>query len=106
MHRKLTREVLIIPDRSIIGSGVGGQPGGYYLGRLSGLYQSARAGDGMTILNIENNAGQWILRFVTHGGKLVVNGRIVGVERVLQHSGDAKEILKGLIKLLAHGSKF
>ncbi|HAV1239825.1 TPA: hypothetical protein JGU28_004625 [Salmonella enterica] len=99
-------KILIIPGRAIIGSGAGGQPGGYYLGRLSGLYQSTRAGDGMTILNIENNAGQSILRFVTHGGKLVVNGRIVGAERVLKHSGDAKEILKGLIKLLLHGAKF
>lgn len=99
-------KILMIPGRAAIGAGVGGQPGGYYLGRLSGLYKSARAGDGMTILNIENNSGQWILRFVTHGGKLVVNGRIVGVERVLQHSGDAKVVLKGLIKLLAHGSKF
>ena len=59
----------------------------------------------MTIFNINNNAGQSILRFVTHSGRLVVNGRIVGVERVLQHEGDASVIVKGLLKLLAYGAK-
>lgn len=52
-----------------------------------------------------NNAGLSILRFVTHSGILLVNGRIVGVERVLKHEGDAREILRGLLKLLAHGAK-
>ena len=59
----------------------------------------------MTILNINNNAGQSILRFVTHGGRLVVNGRIVGVSRVLSHEGDARVVLKGLLKLLAYGAR-
>lgn len=59
----------------------------------------------MTILNINNNAGQSILRFVTHGGHLVVNGRIVGVSRVLSQEGDARAVLKGLLKLLAHGAR-
>jgi len=60
----------------------------------------------MTILNINNNAGQSILRFVTHGGYLMVNGSIVGVQRILKHETNAKAILKGLLKLLAHGAKF
>lgn len=60
----------------------------------------------MTIININNNSGQYILRFVTHGGQLTVNGRIISVQRVLNHSTDAKEILLGLLKLLAHGAKF
>jgi hypothetical protein len=76
------------------------------LGRLDALYSSGRAKDGMTLLSINNNAGQSILRFVTHGGRLLVNGRIVGVQRVLNHEANAKEILKGLLKLLAHGVKF
>lgn len=59
----------------------------------------------MTILSINNNAGQSILRFVTHNGQLVVNGRIVGAERVLRHATNAREIIKGLLKLLAHGAK-
>jgi len=59
----------------------------------------------MTILSINNNAGQSILRFVMHGGRLVVNGRIVGVQRVLQHETGARAILKGLLKLLAHGAR-
>lgn len=99
-------KILNVRGRAFIGTGVGGQPGGVYLGRLSGLYTSSRAADGMTIININNNSGQYILRFVTHGGQLTVNGRIIGVQRVLNHSTDAKEILLGLLKLLAHGAKF
>lgn len=30
---------------------------------------------------------------------------IVGVSRVLVHEGNAREILKGLLKLLAHGAR-
>ncbi|WP_133513095.1 hypothetical protein [Candidatus Thiosymbion oneisti] len=99
-------KILHIPGRVAIRLGVGGQPGGVTLGRLDALYRSTKARDGMTILNINNNAGQSILRFVTHGGHLVVNGRIVGVQRILKHEASAKEILKGLLKLLAHGAKF
>jgi len=36
----------------------------------------------------------------------MVNGRIVGTQRILQHEKNAREILKGLLKLLAHGAKF
>jgi hypothetical protein len=68
------------------------------------LYGSERAKDGMTIVNISNNANQYILRFVTHNGQLVVNGRIVGVQRVLNHESSGKEILKGLLTLLIHGA--
>ena len=68
-------------------------------------YASGRAKDGMTIINISNNSGQYILRFVTHSGKLVVNGRIVGVNRVLNHEGNWTLVVKGLLKLLAHGAK-
>jgi hypothetical protein len=49
--------------------------------------------------------GKSILRFVTHNGRLVVNGRIIGVQRVLKHESNAREIIKGLLKLLAHGAK-
>lgn len=97
--------ILRVEGQSLFRLGVAGQPGGASLGRLDLLYQSSRAKDGMTILNINNNAGQSILRFVTHSGRLVVNGRIVGAERVLQHEGDARAILKGLLKLLAYGAK-
>jgi hypothetical protein len=34
-----------------------------------------------------------------------VNGRIIGVQRVLKHESNAREIIKGLLKLLAHGAK-
>jgi hypothetical protein len=97
--------ILRVPGRTFIRMGVGGQPGGVTLGRLDLLYGSERAQDGMTVISINNNAGQSILRFVTHGGGLVVNGRIVGVERVLDHATDTRTILKGLIKLLVHGAR-
>jgi hypothetical protein len=97
--------ILKVPGASFLRLGVGGRAGGATVGRLDMLYGSERANDGLTVLNINNNAGQSILRFVTHGGKLVVNGRIVGVERVLKHEGDARAILRGLLKLLAYGAR-
>ncbi len=97
--------ILRIKGQQFLRAGVGGMPGGATVGRVDMMYGSLRAGDGMTIFNISNNSGQYILRLVTHSGKLVVNGRIVGVKRVLNHETSAKEILKGLIKLCAHGWK-
>ena len=99
-------KVLRVPRQTFLQLGVGGQRGGAVVGRLDLLYGSSRAKDGITILSINNNAGKSILRFVTHNGQLVVNGRIYGVQRVLQHESSGKEILKGLLKLLAHGSKY
>ena len=98
-------QVLRIRGQTFLRSGLGGQPGGLAVGRVDMLYGSYRARDGLTIFSINNNAGQSILRFVTHNGRLLVNGRIHGVERVLRHEGSAREILKGLLKLLAHGAK-
>lgn len=96
--------ILRIPGQPMLRAGVGGMPGGVTVGRVDMMYGSLRAGDGMTLFNISNNAGQYILRFVTHGGKLMVNGRIVGVSRVLNHETSAKAVLKGLLKLCAHGA--
>jgi len=98
-------KILNVKSLSSIRFGVGGQPGGVEIGRVAMGYASSRAKDGMTIINISNNSGQYILRFVTHSGKLVVNGRIVGVSRVLNHEGNWKNVMKGLLKLLAHGGK-
>ena len=98
-------KILNIKSISSIRLGVGGQPGGMEVGRVAMGYASNRTKDGMTIININNNSGQWILRFVTHGGKLVVNGRVVGVSRVLKHEGNWRVVAKGLLKLLAHGAK-
>lgn len=98
-------KILNVKSLSAIRLGVGGQPGGLQVGRLAMGYASNRAKDGMTILNISNNSGQWILRFVTHSGKLVVNGRIVGVQKILNHEGNWRLVAKGLLKLLAHGAK-
>jgi hypothetical protein len=97
--------ILKVPGQTFLRTGLGGQAGGVALGRVDLLYGSYRAKDGLTIFSINNNAGQSILRLVTHGGKLVVNGRIVGVQRVLKHESNGREILKGLLKLLAHGAK-
>lgn len=99
-------KILKVPGKAMFARNLGGQPGGIQIGRVDALYKSGRAKDGLTILSINNNTNQSILRFVTHNGQLVVNGRIVGTQNVLRHSTDAKEILKGLLKLMAHGSKF
>ena len=97
--------LLRINGQAFVRLGVGGRPGGATLGHIDMLYPSSRAGDGMTIVNINNSAGQSILRFVTHGGRLMVNGRIVGAERVLRHDSDFRVVLKGLLKLLVHGAR-
>lgn len=99
-------KIIQAPGKAFFRLGVGGQPGGLQLGRLDMLYGSLRAKDGMTVLSINNNANKSILRFVIHSGKLTVNGRIFGVSKILKHETNAKEILKGLLKLLAHGKKF
>ncbi len=99
-------KILRIPKQTFFRLGVGGRSGGVQIGRLDLMYGSERARDGMTILSINNNANQAILRFVTHNGRLVVNGRIVGQQRILRHEGSAKEILKGILKLLAHGARY
>jgi len=97
--------ILKVSGQAFIRVGLANQPGGVAIGRVDLMYGSLRANDGMTILSINNNAGQSIIRFVMHGGRLVVNGRIVGVQRVLQHETGARAILKGLLKLLAHGAR-
>jgi len=100
-----TVKILNVKSLSAIRFGVAGQPGGVEVGRIAMAYPSNRAMDGMTIINISNNSGQFILRFVTHNGKLVVNGRIVGVSKILKHEGNWKVVVKGLLKLLSHGAK-
>lgn len=97
--------LLHVPGQAFARLGVHGRPGGATLGRIDMLYPSSRAGDGMTIFSISNNAGQSILRFVTHGGRLMVNGRIVGVRKVLQHETNVRAVLKGLLKLVVHGAR-
>ena len=83
------------------------------LGRVDLLYGSNRANDGMTIISINNNAGQSILRFVTHNGQFMANARIGKVfsgskivegQHVLRHAKSGKDILKGLLKLAWHGA--
>lgn len=105
--------ILKIPGSTLVRFGVGGQRGGAVVGRVDLLYGSARARDGMTIVNINNNAGQSILRFVTHNGQLMANARIGKVfegakivqgQRVLRHATSSKEILKGLLQLAWHGA--
>ncbi|WP_306143612.1 hypothetical protein [Roseibium sp. MMSF_3412] len=97
--------ILKVPNRQFLQAGVKGRPGGLTVGRVEMMYGSERAKDGMTIFSINNNSRQSILRFVTHDGQLMVNGRIVGVDRLLVHATSPKEILKGLIKLCVHGAR-
>ncbi|HFE32709.1 MAG TPA: hypothetical protein ENJ17_05305 [Gammaproteobacteria bacterium] len=105
--------ILKIPGTTFARLGVGGQRGGAVIGRIDLLYGSSRAKDGMTIININNNAGQSILRFVTHDGRLMANARIGKVfegskiiqgQKILRHATSGKEILKGLLQLAAHGA--
>ena len=105
--------ILKIPGTAFTRLGVGGQRGGAVIGRVDLLYGSSRAKDGMTIININNNAGQSILRFVTHNGQLMATARIgkifagskiVEGERVLRHATSGKKILKGLLQLAWHGA--
>lgn len=98
-------KVLHMPGQAFVRFGVGGQKGGFQLGRIDALYGSNRAKDGLTVLSINNNSNKSILRFVTHNGKLLVNGRIFGVSRVMVHEGNSRKIIKGLLKLLVHGAK-
>ncbi len=104
--------ILRIRGASSVGLGVAGRPGGATIGRVELAYGSARAQDGMTIININNNAGQSILRFVTHDGVLMANARIGRVmdgsrivegSRIMRHTSGL-DMLKGLLKLAAHGA--
>lgn len=97
--------ILRLPSQAFLRTGLGGQTGGFAVGRLDMAYGSYRAKDGLTVLSINNNAGKSILRFVTHDGRLVVNGRIYGVKRVLDHETKGREIIRGLLQMLAHGAK-
>ncbi len=105
--------ILKIPGTAFTRLGVGGQWGGGVIGRVDLLYSSNRAKDGMTIININNNAGQSILRFVTHNGQLMANARIGKVftgskiiegQHVLRHATSGKDIVKGLLQLAWHGA--
>jgi hypothetical protein len=103
--------VLQVPGTAMIRTGLGGLPGGVGVGRMDLWYgvplqQALRADNGaLTILSINNNANQSILRFVVQFGRLYVNGRIVGVERVLFHESNWRVVVKGLLKLLWYGAK-
>lgn len=104
--------ILKIPGTTFARLGVGGQSGGAVVGRVDLLYRSNRASDGLTIVSINNNAGQSVLRFVTHNGQLMTNARVGKVfegskiiegQKVLRHANSGKEILKGLLELAWHG---
>lgn len=99
-------KIIRLPKKTLFTKGVGGQQGGFQIGRFDFWYKSLNTNDGLTIISMNNNANQSFLRFVTHNGRLVVNGRIVGFKRVLEHETSPKAILKGLLQLMAHGSKF
>ena len=105
--------ILKLPGTAFVRLGVGGQKGGAMVGRIDMLYQSNRAVDGMTVISINNNAGQSILRFVTHNGQVMANARIGKVftgskivkgQWVLKHATSSKKILKGLLQLAWHGA--
>ncbi len=82
---------------------------GYTLGRLQLNYTFTEIVNGVALkgrvlINVTNNSNGWIFRFQTIGGKLVMNGRIFGVQKWHRLSSK-KEMLKILIKLAKHGFK-
>jgi hypothetical protein len=56
------------------------------------------------LVNVLNNNKQWIFRLQQISGQIVLNGRIVGVEK-FHRVESAKEMLKVLVKLALHGAK-
>jgi hypothetical protein len=57
---------------------------------------------GKVILNAVNNSNSWIFRFQNIAGKIVMNGRIIGVNTT-HRAKNATEMLKVLVKLAVHG---
>jgi hypothetical protein len=76
---------------------------GATIGRLQLLYELPQA-NGRVLVNVLNNNKQWIFRLQQVSGQIVLNGRIVGVEK-FHRVENAKEMLKVLVKLALHGAK-
>ncbi|WNG24868.1 hypothetical protein F0U62_13255 [Cystobacter fuscus] len=76
---------------------------GYTVGRLQLFYDIPNAG-GKVFINVLNNSGQWVIRFQTVSGKLVMNGRIINTS--FKHRiENPLEMLKFIGKLCWHGFK-
>jgi hypothetical protein len=102
-----TYKVLKVPGKAFVykGTYTGAGFGRYYsdgftVGRLQ-LNYGMRSG-GKVILNAVNNSNGWIFRFQNIAGRILMNGRIIGVNNT-HHAKNALEMLKVLVKLAVHG---
>ncbi|HZH74829.1 MAG TPA: hypothetical protein VEY88_02280 [Archangium sp.] len=76
---------------------------GFTVGRLQLLYDIPSV-NGKVFINMLNNSGQWVFRFQTAEGKLVMNGRIIGGQK-WHRIENPLEMMKLLLKLTWHGFK-
>lgn len=100
-------KLLKVPGSKLFMKGTVNASGKYYregmtFGRLQLGYPMA--GGGHVIVNVLNNSGQWIFRFQSVSGEIVLNGRIVGTA-VKHRVASPLEMLKVLVKLALHGAK-
>jgi hypothetical protein len=100
--------ILKVPGQKFLGKGTYSGTGfsryhsdGFSVGRLQLAYAMDKGG--RVFINVVNNSNQWIFRFQEIAGKVVMNGRIVNVEK--WHRVESPlEMLKILVKLASHGA--
>jgi hypothetical protein len=100
-------KLLKVPGAKFVMKGTINASGKYYregltLGRLQLAYPME--GGGHVIVNVVNNSRQWVFRFQSVGGQIVLNGRIVGTAAKHRVSSPL-EMVKVLVKLALHGAK-
>jgi len=105
-----TIKILKVPNQSFIASGhlhgVGANMkianvvgDGFTVGRLQLMYKLP---SGKVFVNITNNSNQWIIRLQQINGQVVINGRVIGVDK-WHRLQNPSEILKMITKLIIHG---
>jgi len=101
-------KILKVPGQKFLGKGTYSGAGfsryhseGFSVGRLQLAYPMDKGG--RVFINVVNNSNQWIFRFQEVAGKVVMNGRIVNVEK-WHRIESPLEMLKILVKLASHGA--
>lgn len=72
---------------------------GFTVGRLQLMYKLP---SGKVFVNITNNTNQWIIRLQQINSQVVINGRIIGMQKWHRLSSPS-EAMKMLVKLAIHG---
>ncbi|MFY0577314.1 hypothetical protein ACN28S_26025 [Cystobacter fuscus] len=105
-----TYSILKVPNAKFLMKGTVSATGkvykeGFTVGRLQLLYDIPSV-NGKVYINMLNNSGQWVIRFQTAGGKLVLNGRVINSSaKAMYRIENPMEMLKVLLKLTWHGFK-